>query len=306
MPYYLIKESLEPCTKEDIKTSLYQFAAVLTPDEYREDADCLNMGIDMDLDLGHIRNTKAVVNYDCLTGTLNIPDNIHFSGTKFRLAFALDERGIVLIDADDYSLTLTEAIRTTRKWKFPSMERFLYDFLEQTIAPDHELLENIETNLNDIERQIMKGDIETLPVQLNDIRYGLLDLHTHYVHMIDLAQELEENENSFFHDDNLRYFRMFSERVQRHRDQVQELRDYIIQLRDLTSEQLSIKQNRIMTLLTVITAIFMPLTLIAGWYGMNFVNMPELRHPHGYFIVIIISVLIVVLSLIWFRKKKWL
>ncbi|MCR5794672.1 MAG: hypothetical protein K6G61_04935 [Solobacterium sp.] len=306
MPYYLIKETLEPCTKEDIHSSLWQFAAVLTPEEYAADAEGLNMGIDIEIDLAHIHNTKAVVNYDSLTGTLNIPDNIHFGSTKYKLAFVLDEKGIVLIDADDYSLNAVEAIRQTRKWRFPSMERFIYDFLEQTIAPDHDVLDNIENNLNDIEQQIMKGDIETYPVQLNDIRYGLLDLHTHYMHMIDLAKELEENENSFFHEENLRYFRLFSERIERLRDQVQELRDYIIQLRDLTGEQLSIKQNRIMTLLTVITAIFMPLTLIAGWYGMNFVNMPELRHPHGYYIVIAVSVLIVVLSLVWFRKKKWL
>ena len=306
MPYYLIKDTLEPCEKEDISSSLWQFAAVLTPDEFRDDCESLNMGLDIELDLKHIRNTKAQVNYDSLAGTMNIPDIKQFSGKKFKLAFVLDEKGIVLIDADDYSLNVVEAIRQTRKWKFPSMERFIYDFLEQTIAPDHDVLDNIEKNLNEIEQEIMKGDIETYPLQLNDIRYGLLDLHTHYGHMIDLAKELEENENSFFHEENLRYFRLFSERVERLRDQVQELRDYIIQLRDLTSEQLSIKQNRIMTLLTVITAIFMPLTLIAGWYGMNFVNMPELRHPHGYYIVIAVSILIVVVSLVWFRKKKWL
>ena len=89
-------------------------------------------------------------------------------------------------------------------------------------------------------------------------------------------------------------------------DNVSELRDYSVQLRDLVSGQLSIKQNNIMTLLTIITTIFMPLTLIAGWYGMNFVYMPELHTPWGYPTVIIISLLIIVLSLIWFRKNKWL
>ena len=61
-----------------------------------------------------------------------------------------------------------------------------------------------------------------------------------------------------------------------------------------------------MALLTVITSIFMPLTLIAGWYGMNFKYMPELEYKWAYPLVIAISVLIVVFSLIFFKKKKWL
>jgi magnesium transporter len=61
-----------------------------------------------------------------------------------------------------------------------------------------------------------------------------------------------------------------------------------------------------MTVLTVITSIFMPLTLITGWYGMNFVYMPELQSPIAYPIVIAISVLIFVVCIIFFKLKKWL
>ena len=61
-----------------------------------------------------------------------------------------------------------------------------------------------------------------------------------------------------------------------------------------------------MTILTVVTTIFMPLTLIAGWYGMNFRYMPELDMVWGYAVIIIVSMLIVVGSLLFFKKKKWL
>ena len=62
----------------------------------------------------------------------------------------------------------------------------------------------------------------------------------------------------------------------------------------------------IMTVLTVITTIFLPLTLIAGWYGMNFTHMPELTWPYGYPVIIIVSNIIVIVCLIWFKKKKWM
>ncbi len=61
-----------------------------------------------------------------------------------------------------------------------------------------------------------------------------------------------------------------------------------------------------MTVLTVVTSIFMPLTLIAGWYGMNFRYMPELEWRYSYPVVIAISIVIVVVCLIWFKRKKWL
>ena len=65
-------------------------------------------------------------------------------------------------------------------------------------------------------------------------------------------------------------------------------------------------QNRIMTLLTIVTTIFMPLTLIAGWYGMNFRYMPELEWRFGYLAVFLVSIAVAIFCLIFFRKKKWL
>ena len=80
----------------------------------------------------------------------------------------------------------------------------------------------------------------------------------------------------------------------------------MVQLRDLIQVQMDVKQNRIMTLLTVITSIFLPLTLIAGWYGMNFKYMPELNWKLGYPAVILVSIAIVVGCVRWFRKEKWM
>ncbi|MBR4841314.1 MAG: magnesium and cobalt transport protein CorA, partial [Paludibacteraceae bacterium] len=81
---------------------------------------------------------------------------------------------------------------------------------------------------------------------------------------------------------------------------------YTIQLNDLYQSQLDVKQNRIMTVLTVVTTIFMPLTLIVGWYGMNFKYMPELEWKYGYLFSILLMILCSGLTLFIFKKKKWL
>ena len=90
------------------------------------------------------------------------------------------------------------------------------------------------------------------------------------------------------------------------RDSTKAVGDHTAQIRDIYKAHLDIKQNRIMTILTVVTTIFMPLTLIAGWYGMNFVYMPELKWRYSYYVVFGVSLTILVGGIAWFRKRKWL
>ena len=305
--YYLIKESLTPCLPDEIRnTGGLQFAAVLTGEEWRAKRDSFDMVIDMEMDTAHPVDTKAVVNLDSLTGTFSIPDRAQIGGPRRNFSFALDEKGIILVDDTGYAEQLVEEIRRKKKWKLPGLERFLYDLLELTIAGDLTLLEETEHCLNRVEEAILQGEDGRVPPELNDIRGDLLDLKLHYGQLIDLSQELEENENGFFREENLRYFHMFTERVIRLRETVTGQREYVTQLRELVQSQLDVRQNRIMTVLTVITSIFMPLTLIAGWYGMNFRYMPELNWKFAYPAVFVVCVIIVIVCIIWFRKKKWL
>ena len=188
----------------------------------------------------------------------------------------------------------------------PCLERFLYDFLEQIVHRDQKVMERYEAELDDIEHAIMT-DLDTIyPKRINEIRSDLRELRIHYEQLMDLGQELEENENGFFKQKNLRYFHLFNQRMELLHDIAASLRDYTIQVRDLYQSQLDVRQNHIMAILTIVTTVFTPLTLITGWYGMNFVHMPELALKASYPIVIIVSILIVVGCLWFFKKKKWL
>ena len=304
--YYLISSTLEPCSKEDILKTDKQAVAILHTEEWNSMTARLNIETDMEMDMADPRETKAVVNTDSLTGTVCRPALTLNKGFQGKFAFALNEKGIVLVDDSGYAERIVDKISRSKKWKLPGLERFLYDLLETVISDDLALLEDTEKKLNRIEDGIMKGEVTRYPLEMNDIRGDLLDLRVHYEQMIDLGQELQENENDFFKDENLRYFHMFTERVIRLQEMVYGERDYVAQLRDLQQAQLEVRQNTIMTVLTVITTIFLPLTLIAGWYGMNFIHMPELSWVYGYPAVIAISILIVAGCLYWFKKKKWM
>lgn len=302
--FFAIEETLRAVDREDLKGR--QFVAVMTFEEWQKKKDSLEIGIDMDPELSEIFLTKAEVNYDSLTGTFAIPDRKNLSADDRKFAFVLDEKGVVFIDDGDTALGIINGIKSTKKWKMPSLERFIYDFLDYIVKDDLRLMERYEDELDSMEQAIIDGD-ENLPSgRLNDIRNEIRYLRIHYEQLMDLAAEFEENENGFFDLENLRYFRLFINRAERLHEESMSLRDYTMQLRDLYKAHLDLKQNRIMTVLTVVTTIFMPLTLIVGWYGMNFRFMPELEWKGSYPVVIALSILIVVISLIFFKKKKWL
>ena len=82
--------------------------------------------------------------------------------------------------------------------------------------------------------------------------------------------------------------------------------ELVAQLREAYQSQLAIQQNDLMRVFTIVTVLFLPLTLITGWFGMNFVNMPELQSEWGYPVIIAASILLVAGLLWFFRHKKWL
>ena len=302
--FFAIDETLQKVARDEVKGR--QFVAILTFDEWNKNKDSFEMGIDIEQDMSEIFLTKAEVNYDSLTGSFSIPDRKNPSGDDSKFAFVLDEKGIVFIDDSGKAEEIIKGIQRTKKWKMPSLERFIYDFLDYIVKDDLRLMERYEDELDSMEQAIIDGD-ENLPSgRLNDIRNEIRYLRIHYEQLMDLAAEFEENENGFFDLENLRYFRLFINRAERLHEESMSLRDYTMQLRDLYKAHLDLKQNRIMTVLTVVTTIFMPLTLIVGWYGMNFKYMPELKWKGSYPVVIALSILIVVISLIFFKKKKWL
>jgi magnesium transporter len=304
--YYLIKSILEECSAEEVHKSDCQYVVVLTPEEWAKEQSSFDIGIEMDINTDEIHNTKVEVNYDSLTGTFCVPSRRNITEVSYKYAFVIDEKGIVFIDPSGVVDRMVKRIARRKKWKIPCLERFIYDFLELIIARDLSIMEKYDKELDGFEDSILEDAKNTDLERVYEIRGDIRDLRIHYEQLIDLGQELEENENNFFKNENTRYFRLFIDRMSRLMDTASSLRDHTVQIRDLYHSEMEIKQNRIMTLLTVVTTIFMPLTLIVGWYGMNFRYMPELQSRWGYPIVIAVSLLIIVGSLLFFKKKKWL
>ncbi|MEE1118144.1 CorA family divalent cation transporter [Methanosphaera sp.] len=303
--YYIISEKLLECTKEEMIESKKQYVALLSSEAWEKEKNTFKMGIDFEPKTTNIHVTKAEENFDSITGTFFIPNRKNVQSEEIKFAFALDEKGIVFIDDTLESRKIVRRIKKRKKWRLPSLERFIYDFLNEIIKDDFRMMEKYEQELDEMEDEIIYDD-ELISQRVNDIRVDIRDLKKHYEQLLDLGEVFEENENRFFREENLRYFRMFINRVERLRDLSNSIRDYTIQLRDVYKTHLDIKQNHIMTLLTMVTTVFTPLMLVVGWYGMNFKYMPELEYRMSYPLVFASCIAISLLVLWFFRRKKWL
>lgn len=215
---------------------------------------------------------------------------------------------IVIIEDQDDSIknNLLESLEHMNKSKI-SLERLIYGFFERMISSDYELLEKIEVKISSHEDKIdERAPDKDFNRKITAIRKKLLLLDNYYQQLIAIGEELEENEADIFDEKNIHYFRIFHDRVTRLSNNTRMLQEYSVQVREAYHAQLDNDLNKIMKLFTVFTTVFMPLTLIAGWYGMNFTTMPELTWKYGYLYVIILSLSVAFFCILYFRKKKFL
>ncbi len=305
MKCYQIKEKMEPVTPKNFQNLPYQYVITMKSAEWNRKKAVFDIGMDLDPDLQDTGSTRAEVNYDSLTGGFNIPARENVPGDNHVFAFSLDEKGVIFIDDEGFCNAVIRKISNTKRLVNPCLERFLYDFLEQIICDDRKMLESYDHTLDELEDRILDGNTEGVLEQIAEIRNDLRDLKIHYTQLIDVCQEFEENENHFFKDENERYFHLVAQRIERLLEMLLTLVDFTIQLREFCQSKIDEKQNRNLAFLTIISSIFMPLTLIAGWYGMNFKYMPELDKVWAYPLVFVVSVMIVVVCIVFFKKNKW-
>ena len=251
------------------------------------------------------RFCKAEVHEDMLSGTLSVPEKKIF-GKHSGFSYYIRSNGVLFADDSGLAASILEKVEKAAAWRYPSVGHFFYTFMEILVEDDLRYLENIEDRLAKLEASVLSDKLQGFMYSIVEIRKEILARSHYYSQLSDVALELLENENEIFDDTSLRLLKHFSDRAHRLRAETQMLREYSLQISEAYQTQIDIRQNIVMKVLTVVTAIFLPLTLIAGWYGMNFEKMPELHWDYGYLYVFLLSIMVVVGCLWIFKRKKFL
>lgn len=256
----------------------------------------------------HMINALEV--YDSYSfGILNVIDSSDVHKKADRVGFYVKKNLFLVIDIfdeDKSTVNALDMVVTRMKQGNTTLEKIIYGFLSRLIFQENIEIEKLELTISQMEKRVFSNDTKNFNDQLLFVRKKLLKMRNYYEQLVNLGEDLIENENDIFDEENLRYFKLFTDRVERLSNNVQMLRDYISQVREAYQAQMDYNLNSIMKVFTVVTTIFLPLTLIVGWYGMNFTNMPELTWKYGYLAVIILSIIVVSGCIVFFRKKKLL
>ena len=252
--------------------------------------------------LGSIRYCKAERFSDCVAGALRIPSKSGSREAQLSFGFSLTEETLILI-SDTGDLRRAAEKLTERSACSISPDGLLLDMLEYLTEGDLMYLFHIEKKLDELEEELPRGEGKKLPASLTVYRKKLSEYNAYYEQLCAVADVMQSRAGR--DDASFERWDRFAARMGRLQGHVRLLRENAVQLRELFQSYQDARQNKVMCILTVVTTLFLPLTLLTGWYGMNFTGMPELSWRYGYLSVIIAAVIIVAAEIIYFKKKKF-
>jgi magnesium transporter len=184
-------------------------------------------------------------------------------------------------------------------------DKVLQLFFSEMIRKDFEHLEKLEDRITETENALIMSGEENARTKIIEFRKELRRIKKYVESMDRILQGLYENENNLMTEEMQTHFRILTRKMDRLLAEVHNLHEYVSQLREAYQAQIDIEQNNLMKVFTIVATIFMPLTLLVGWYGMN-LKMPEYQSNIAYPIVAAASLLVFVGGIIYFKKKKWL
>lgn len=182
----------------------------------------------------------------------------------------------------------------------------LYALMDAIVDHYYLILENLGEKLEEIEINLLENPDQEMLGKLHGLRREMLHLRRSVYPLREVVSRFEKIESPDIQSTTRVFIRDLYDHTIQVIETVEVFRDMASGMLDLYMSSVSNKMNNIMKVLTIIATIFIPLTFIAGVYGMNFEYMPELSWKWGYFGIMTIMFLIIIGMLFFFRKKKWL
>ncbi|MCK8481863.1 magnesium/cobalt transporter CorA [Psychroserpens algicola] len=225
-----------------------------------------------------------------------------------------------LIVGEDYVITFQEAdgdvfddLRerlSTAKGRIRTQgsDYLMYTLLDAIVDNYFTVIEAFGDKVEELESALFQSEDTgpDTPQVIQKLKQEILKIRRSIYPLREVINRMEKIECAFIEEKTHSYLRDLYDHIIQVNESVDLYREMIWSLMDMYMTIISNKMNEIMKVLTIIATIFIPLTFIAGIYGMNFENMPELHTEYGYFILIGVMCVLFIFMLIYFRRKHWL
>lgn len=304
---YQLKDKMVPVESSKDIDKDYPYVEVLSQDEFDELKDFVEDDTRQNIaDLLEAESCYVDFDADCIIGSIATPDKNDFMGDRDLFSFFLTRVRLVFIDEGDVAKTILEKVANSRLSRNLTTPMCLFEFLRLLIDSDPKWLGELEDKMEDTEDAMLEEGKEVSLQQINAFRRGIIRMTAYYQQYAEMILALSSNENNMMDKSETDAFSSLVGYVDRLVSRAETIREYSTQLRELYQNQMDMQQNNTMQLLTIVTVLLAPLTLIAGWFGMNFTAMPGINEPWGYAAISCLGLVITISLIIWFRRKKWL
>ncbi len=181
-----------------------------------------------------------------------------------------------------------------------------YSLLDAIVDSYFGILEKTGERIETLEEELVCDPDERTLQRIHALKREMIELRRTVWPLRELINGLQRSESSLLTDTTRLYLRDVYDHTIQIIDAIESFRDMVSGMLDIYLSSLSNRMNAVMKVLTIIATIFIPLTFVAGIYGMNFEHMPELTWRYGYAVVWVVMLVIAASMLIYFRRKKWL
>jgi len=201
---------------------------------------------------------------------------------------------------------IRERLQAGRRIRFLGTDYLAYALIDAITDHYFSVLEKFGDEVEVLEDQLVASPSPEILNRIHHLKREMLLLRKAIWPLREVLSSLSRNDLAFVSDSTRVYLRDVYDHIVHALDTVETLRDLLTGMIDLYLSSASNRMNEVMKMLTIIATLFMPLTFIAGVYGMNFEYMPELGQRWGYPGVLVVMLLVVAGLLYYFRRKSWL
>ncbi|HAX02376.1 MAG TPA: hypothetical protein DHV05_02855 [Acholeplasmataceae bacterium] len=185
-----------------------------------------------------------------------------------------------------------------------SVDYLLYQILDMVTDNHLDIYDILDEQINHFEESIIENE-NIKQDEFYMMRKAMLNLKNHVTPTYEQLDKAMNRKNDMFRTDNQPYYDDLMDHLQRLDTRITQSREQMRNLLDLDMNNQSTKMNKIMATLTLFSAIFIPLSFLTGFFGMNFVHFGVLTYEHAVIIFTIICALIMIGMIFFFKRKKW-
>lgn len=219
-------------------------------------------------------------------------------------------KNLVITFQEQIGDTLSEVLERIKLSKFKirgkGTDYLVYALIDLIVDKYYFSIEALGSQLELLEDEVFNNPSPASLQKIQSVKHELLEVRRSVYPLREVINRFQKDDLDFIDENNLKYFNDVYDHTIKIIDTIETYRELNTGLKDIYLSSISLKMNQIMQVLTIVGAIFIPITFLAGVYGMNFDYMPELHWKYSYPVFWLIILLIIGALITFFRRKKWL